>query len=305
MKWIRELLRSRKRSVRPAQPRPTRLTLERLEDRTVPTELIATFQGAGVYRFNHNEYQNPEGWQQLTSVQAVSAAITESDGAGNEGTVVASFQGYGTYMYSNSGGWRPLTPAVASQVGIDGAYTVAEFPGQGVWRYAQFGGWTQLTGANANSVSVDGDGDVAAAFQGYGVYLYDGSTGHWQQLAGANASQVAVGDPGNVAAVFPGFGTYLYNRSSNAWQGLTGVQATSVAINDSGKVAASFAGYGTYLYSGSWQQLTGAAASQVAISGESDVGCVFPGSIWLWKDGVGQWSELTTGNNINLISVGK
>jgi hypothetical protein len=69
----------------------------------------------------------------------------------DNGDVVASFAGFGTFRYSNNSGWSMLTSAVASQVAVDSTGNVfAEFPGYGLFSY-QFGGpgWQQLSTTDA------------------------------------------------------------------------------------------------------------------------------------------------------------
>ena len=50
------------------------------------------------------------------------------------------------------------------------APVAVEIPGSGVWRYEDATGWQQLTPANASQVGVDSAGDVVAEIPGFGVW---------------------------------------------------------------------------------------------------------------------------------------
>jgi hypothetical protein len=81
---------------------------------------------------------------------------------------------------------------------------VGQFGSQGVWEFNRsLNTWVQLTAANASLLVVDHDGDVAAEFKGYGVWLYQPAAG-WRQLNGVDATLLAMNAQGDVAADLPG-----------------------------------------------------------------------------------------------------
>jgi len=275
--------------------------LDHLEDRLVPSEVVATFNGFGTYRYNDNQYYGPTGWRQLSNVVAQSVAITEQDGSGGYGVVVASFNGYGTYRYRDGNGWQQLNTAAASLVDIDGAYIVAQFPGKGVWEWNPYDKWKQLTSANANSVAVGGDGSVVVSLPGYGVYRHDTWYGSWSQLSNVVANKVAANGSGGAAASFSSYGLYSW-QTGQGWRGLTSTVPTTFAINGTGSVAASFTGFGTYLYDGHWTRITTAVTNQIGIEANDNVDYA-SGGVWLWDAGMGTFTHLTT-TNANLVSGG-
>jgi hypothetical protein len=73
-------------------------------------------------------------------------------------------------------------------------------------------------------VAVDASGDVAAAFQGAGVWRYRDSTG-WKQLSTGAASQVGIDAAGQVAAAFLGAGPWRY-RDGLGWLQLSTTDAS-------------------------------------------------------------------------------
>jgi hypothetical protein len=309
--WLSSLYRSSRveRGGRtPGSPdgtRPFRPSVETLEDRLVPAEIVATFPGSGTYRYNDNQFYGPTGWRQLTPVVAQSAAITEQDGSGGYGVVVASFPGYGTFRYrDDKGGWQQLTPAVASQVDIDGAFVVAEFQGSGVWEWD--GNWHQLTTANASSVAVGSDGSVVGEFPGAGTWRHDALIGgSWQQLTTSDANKVTANGAGYVTAAFNGAGLYQWSASTG-WRGLTSLVPVNFAMNGSEDVAVSFNGSGIYLYDGfdrTWTHVSPAVTNQIGIEGDKDVDFASSGVV-LYHDLDGSLTQLT-GTYAGLLSGGK
>jgi hypothetical protein len=317
-----------------------RPALEALEGRDVPSYLAAEFPGQGVWR-----YESAAGaWTQLTTNNASQVA------ADTNGDVVAAFPGQGVWLCTRDTAWRQLTAANAAS--LDVAYSpygegsdwatgviavVAEFPGQGLWRFskpmyktgqdwslASFGGgWIQLTANDATTEAVDQNGNVAAAFRGAGVWLFQefygpGQRGQtpWQQLTAADASGLALravmgGPPIFLAAEFPGHGVWRYqlnvwNSAASGWQQLTASDAATVGIDQFGDVVAEFPGWGVWSFLDSaaavaagwhagWNQLTAADAALVGIDTAGNAYGQFPG--WgVWYDQAYSWQCLTPSN---------
>jgi hypothetical protein len=69
--------------------------------------------------------------------------------------VAGEFYGLGVWRF-DSRGWRQLTTANGSNLGIDdNGFVVGEFA-DGVWVYS--GSWVQLTTAHASSLGMSGGG---------------------------------------------------------------------------------------------------------------------------------------------------
>ena len=64
--------------------------------------------------------------------------------------------------------------------------------------YLPGAGWRQLTGANASHLGIDALGDVAGAFAGSGVWLFKPSGGGWQQINGVDATALAMDAQGDI-----------------------------------------------------------------------------------------------------------
>ena len=65
-------------------PTTCRLAVEELEDRLVPSTVVAEFPGNGVWR-----YEDTSGWKQLTTAQASNISFNAN------GNVVGAFGVYG------------------------------------------------------------------------------------------------------------------------------------------------------------------------------------------------------------------
>jgi hypothetical protein len=262
-----------------------RLSLEALEDRTVPSTLAAEFQGYGVWR-----YEESTGWRQLTAANATLVA------AGSHGEVAAEFQGYGVWRYEDNTGWQHLTNSDASILDMrTNGNVAAEFQGSGVWRYEDKTGWQHLTGANASLLNIDRNGDLVGEFQGSGVWRFEDSTG-WVQLTKANASSLDIADNANVVGEFQGSGVWRF-QDGTGWSHLTAADAAYVHINEVGNVMGDFKGYGVWRYEDAtgWKELNNADASLggiAAAASDSEVAGAFSSGVWLY-DTTG-WHQLTS-----------
>jgi hypothetical protein len=209
---------------------------------------------------------------------------------------VAEIAGAGVWRYSTSGGWKQLTPANASQVGVDGrGDVVAEIPGAGVWRYEDRlpgSHWQQLTPADASQVGIAGKGNVVAEIPGAGVWRFRDSTG-WQQLTPADASLVSIDGNADVVAEIPGWGVWRF-EDATGWQQLTTADASALAVSGTGFVAVEIAGAGVWRFEDAtgWKQLTVGNASTLAINDNGTVAAEFQGAgVWRYQDSAG-WLSL-------------
>src|SRR5258705_313409 len=108
--------------------RTTRLALEALEDRSVPSVVAGEFPGQGGWRFRDRgdvvahfpgvgvlRFEDTVGWQVLAQADPLTVSI-----AGN-GTVVMAMRGPGVYRFVDTIGWQLLSTGVAIQADIDNA----------------------------------------------------------------------------------------------------------------------------------------------------------------------------------------
>jgi hypothetical protein len=275
-----------------ARPNNVRLEVTPLEDRTVPSTLVAEFAGQGVWR---KEYHQP--WQQLTSANATIVACS------SDGNVVAEFKNMGAnsgvWRFEDKTGWEHLTTSTnATILDInDYGLVVGEFQGYGVWRFSESRGWQHLTGADASLLGIDRLGSVVGEFVN-GVWLYTDVQGSWQHLTPAHASALEIAGNDWVVAEFQGYGVYR-------WHGffqppLTHLDAISVSIDDNGYVAASFQGYGqldgVWRYILNWERRSYVPASKIFISSASVPGemvGLFSSGIWEYDPLPMQWNHFT------------
>jgi hypothetical protein len=176
------------------------------------------------------------------------------------------------------------TPFASAAPGVAG-----QFGDQGVWEFNRaLGTWVQLTPANATALAANPGGDVAAAFQGYGVWLYRPTTG-WVQIGTGNASVLAMDAQGDVAGSFPGAGVWLY-RPSAGFRKIGTADAIALAMDAQGDVAGSYTKAGVWLYrpSAGFQKIGTADASVLAMDAHGDVAGSFPGAgVWLYRPSAG------------------
>jgi len=279
----------RRRPVTTAAVRPT---LDVLEDRTVPSAVVADFYGSGLSRYDPNS----QTWQQINGYDASAMAVDAITG-----NVVATFPGFGTALWKpGASGWQVLTGAEATLLSISGSgqQIAGEFPGAGVWAFHSNTGWLHLTFADASSLATDGAGNVVGEFPGNGVWFFSGPANTWTKMTAADASQVVLADVGFVIGEFPGNGVWADHFGGN-WVQLTTVDADSLAGagGAGGMAAASFYDYGTYAYvvsTGSWILTTSSVVDALATDGADFAGifsadyCPFTS---YYGYGSGQWQD--------------
>ncbi len=147
---------------------------------------------------------------------------------------------------------------------------VGSFPPFGVFSAANLVTFEQVAGVDAIDVAVAPNGDIAASFDFFGVYLFDNGGGLTQLTpVAATNLDITSDDFGNdtIVGSFSPFGLFLLDPSGGIQQ-LSPAVPSSVGIAPNGDVAASFDFFGVYLFdnTGGLTQLTPAAATAVDIS---------------------------------------
>jgi hypothetical protein len=266
-----------------------------LEDRAVPSTVVADQPGYGLYRYD----TNTQALQLLNGNDPTTFAVDRTTG-----DVVATFPGVGTALWTpNTPNWIVLTRAEAYLLSMAGSdhSIVGDFPGYGVWEYHPNTGWLHLTPTDAYALQADAAGNVVAEFSGYGVWYFSAQTTSWAHLTPVDASLVVMGNVGLVLGEFPGYGVWA-NQFGGNWSQLTGVDAVSLAGSGAGGMAvASFNYYGTFAYvlhSGSWLSVNLAVGESLATDGTDFTGSFYDydycGYVINFYDSrvVGQWVQL-------------
>lgn len=267
----------------------------------------------GLYVRANHAGTNPQ-WTQIHATSPARIARGDIDGSGMV-SLIATFQGYGVWIWRSETGWTLLHQLDASQIitaDLDGNGQddiVLDFPGEGLWVRYNNTTWAQLHKSDITTVAagnIDGDSgrqrDLILNFAGYGVWAYVNNS-NWVQLHPLDALQIGTGDvDGNgqddVVLNFTGLGIWI--RSNNAtWTQLHATNSASMTIGDIDGDAAhrqdiviNFAGYGVYawLNNTSWRQIHPLDASVLATvdiekNGKDDVILNFPGyGVWLYKN---------------------
>jgi hypothetical protein len=259
---------------------------EVLEDRTVPSTVVADFAGHGLWRYDTVQRQ----FQSLGTPDASALAVSKLGPA-----VVAVFPHYGTYEWTQHQGWHRITPVEATHVAVAGPGNIvaADFPGYGIYVGDGNNSWKQLTTARSSILDVDAAGDVVGEFPGYGVWFNEASSHAWKNLTHYDATQTLFVSTGTVVVDVRGYGLNEYTDYNGAWQRLTPVDAVSVSGID-GYLTASFAGYGTYsLSGGQWTRIKTGAGTLIG-AGSAFAACVFPGQgTWFYDYGTDQWMRFS------------
>ena len=251
------------------------------------------------------------------------AALLAADAGG--GAVFAEFPGYGVWQIdAGAAAFRQLTVSDPLTLAEDaGANVYADPSGQGVLENASgTDDWQPLTSATPppsttpSLMAVDANGDVAAEFQGYGVYLYTQANG-WQRLTTAAAALLAIDGSGNVYADLSGALTGVYELTPTSHTQLTPDHAALLAVNTNGYVFADFAGYGVdqYLSGVTWKSVQPPAtdvppldghardATLLAVDANGDLAAEFPGyGVWELPFGTTDWKHLTA-DDASLLAV--
>jgi hypothetical protein len=223
-----------------------------------------------------------------TTVSVLSNTTTPF--ANSATTEVGQFGGQGVWEFNRAHNtWTQLTPANASRLAADSHGDVAAaFPGYGVWLYRPTTGWKQIGTGSAALLVMDAAGDVAGSFPGYGVWLYRPAIG-FRQIATADASTLATSALGVVAGTFPGHGVWLYRPAIGFQQIGTG-DAALLVMNSTGNVVGSFPGHGVWLYrpATGFQQIGTGDAVALAADAQGDVFGSYRGhGVWMYRPAVG------------------
>jgi hypothetical protein len=276
--------------MKPISPR-----FEALEDRTVPSTIVADFTGYGLWRYDTVSRQ----YQTMGTPDASALAVDHAGGA-----VVAVFPHYGTYEWTHNQGWHRITTVEATHVAVAGygSDVAADFPGYGVYVGDGANSWHLLTTARSSILDVDAAGDVVGEFPGNGVWLNEGVSHAWKNLTRYDATQVLFVSTGTVLVDVQGYGLNEYTDYDGAWQSLHTPDAYSVSGID-GYLTASFAGYGTYsLSGGQWTKINLAQGSLISAD-SAYAAMVFRGhGTWFYDYSTDQWVQFN-GNEVSLMGM--
>jgi murein DD-endopeptidase MepM/ murein hydrolase activator NlpD len=259
----------------------------------LPSDATLT-NGTGVFRVTFPAIGNFT----VTARDTVTASITGGASVASiPGPVlVAQLGTQGLWEYTSTTGDKvQLTAANASLLVADSTGDLAaEFNGYGIWQYRAASGWQQLTRSDASLLVMDAQGDVTGEFLNYGVWQFVAGAG-WKQLTPADATLLAAGAGGGVAGEFSGYGVWKYQPASG-WQQLTRSDASLLVMDAQGDVTGEFNGYGVWQFvpSSGWKQLTASDATLLVAGSGGTVGGEFRGyGIWLYQPAAG-WHQLNT-----------
>jgi subtilisin-like proprotein convertase family protein len=261
---------------------PTVLTTGDLDGNGM-TDLVANFQGFGLFAFMNNVV-----WVHVHPFDATAVAAGDLNANGNA-DLVMSFPGIGVWVRYDDGTWAQLHPfnataIVTGNINNDGgnrADVVFHFPGYGIWALFDNTAFAQLHPAtvvdfktgdlNGNDVP-----DLIVSFQGQGIWVrYDNGT--WMQLHPVNPTQMSIGNldgdlnyRSELVVNFPGFGVWAW-LNNTSWVALHNQQASAMAMADfaganMSEVILHFPGFGLWVlrYPATWTQIHSLAPELMA-----------------------------------------
>jgi hypothetical protein len=185
--------------------------------------------------------------------------------------------------------------ALAAQITSATPELYAAFPGYGLWVY-NGSTWSQLTPDAPQGLAAAGS-ILYGDFGGLGVWKYNGSS--WSQLTPDNPENIVASE----SALYGDFGTLgLWKYDGSAWSQLTPDNPQTIAVSGS-TLYGGFGALGLWKYDGtSWSWLTSDNPQNIAASGSILYGDF--GALGLWKYDGASWSLLTGDNPENIAASG-
>jgi len=276
----------------------SRLELERLEDRTVPSVVAFDITGRGLFRWTDGNFQ-----------QVGTADNSTNLDVNRDGVIAASYgTGRGGTLWRITGtNWQPFGTAAPISLKIAHNNWIAasfDFDGGSVWRIDPNLNWQELSSLSptlrnhiASQVGVTENGDVIADFDTLGLWRFSNSTG-WVQLTTADPSVIAVSDEGWIVGAFGDKGTWRISRERNWQLVVPGIAVPSqLDIDDDGEIVGDFDARGLWLIEDGddWRQLTTADAANVGlgITEDEDAAADLTGRGIFLLDEDGHFNQLT------------
>jgi hypothetical protein len=202
-------------------------------------------------------YGDVGGWMQINKADALLMQPVDVDNDGTQDMAVF-FAGYGLYIFQEPGNWSRINTApVEEMAAADGHILYVDFgSAYGLYAYDTLAGWRRINSADAQgmgAVDIDADGsqELAVAFPGYGLYLYDDPV--WTRINQLAPEDGTVLDKSVLYVDYgPAYGLMSYD-ALNGWlqrNSADPLRMVPVDINRDGKdeLAVTFAGYGLYSF---------------------------------------------------------
>ena len=148
-------------------------------------------------------------WSNIKTIDATLLGI------GNGGVIVANLSTTGVWHYNGSS-WAQINTLNADVLTIasDTNAIAGDFAGSGVLGYVTGVTWTPLNSVRAQALAYGSNGTLAANFNGYGVYVYNGG---WTQINGVIATELWISSATDtVFGSFPGYG--IWEFTLNGWK---------------------------------------------------------------------------------------
>lgn len=275
------------------------LRVERLDDRLVPTRVLADLGTGGLWDWNF-----PSGWDQRTTANPI-----EMDLADNADIFAAFGAGpvAGLWRWPLLGPWQHLTTLIPEQVeiGLSSNVVFGDFGSAGLWRWALPTGWQQLTTLDAQQFEAASGDNVYADFGTNGLWRWTPTPG-FRQLTTLDAEDLTIGTPtGEVYADFGTFGLWRWSPITSSWEHLSASSPEAMSVSGSrffGDFGA--AGLWRWLPAG-WTQLTTLNPVEIDAGPGSGVTASFAGmGVWYWDGptfGAGTWTHLTPLNPTKMV----
>lgn len=262
-------LRSSVKSASGKPAKKSRLAVEQLEDRVVPTITFAQY-GNGTFAYNSGTNQ----FRQITTAQA------KSMDEGADGTLFASYNS-GTWKYNwSSNVWTKLTTAQSTELSAANDNTLFASYSSGTWEYDATG-WHKMSSAVATQLAAVGDNSFYGDYSG-GLYKY--KEGAWRNLTSARTTGAMDASSDGTLFVSYNSGTWRYREADSGWTKMTTAIASDIATVNSRQFYATYASGTWRVNDANWIKLSSSKATQIGADNSSFVGNFSDGT-WQYQNG--------------------
>lgn len=170
--------------------------------------------------------------------------------------------------------WRNITSETAHLLAFDNGILAASFNDYGIWLYD--GDWNNIASLAPQAMAYD-DGFLVASFNDYGVWSYDGE---WSLLVPVTA-EILVYEGGILGISSVEYGVWIYDGE---WTHLVPFPAVSLALEDNA-LAASFEDHGVWVYYDEWRNIFTQTADLLALRNNLLVASFIDHGVWSYRSG--------------------
>jgi hypothetical protein len=296
---------------RACSPHRTPLTLERLEDRLVPSTM------AGVYADGTWRYDTTADWAHISNM---TASLLDVDDAGD---VYGRFSDGVWRWTAATASWQKLSNFDVAQVAVTASgIFYGEFSGQGVWRWSPSTGWMHLTNLDSGLLAVSDSDTLFGRFDTGtpGTWRWTVASG-WSLLTASRPDILQTDAAGDMAAVYASSvavtqkGTWRWSPTTG-WAHLSSAAPFNMLMSTSGAIFESRGSTGLWradLGASTFTQIDSTDSTSDTIAALPDGGLFVNRKLagdthysgWYWNGGIGMVKIIPDTTSIFMEGIGK